>query len=284
MAKRYEELTLADDFMFCKVLQNNPQVCQELTELILGKRIGKFAAPEPQKTIQVTPDGHGVRFDVYFEDDEDTIFDIEMQQAGVVFLAKRTRYYQGMIDLNQLEKGQKYEKLKSSYIVFISLENPYKEVGRHIYSFQNVCTEAPELKMGDETTKIFLCSKGTQDDVSDELKAFLDYIAGGEPSTEMTKELENLVHKAREHKEWRLEYMTLLERDEMMREEGRKEERVNTLREKQRADSAEQRADSAEQRADSAEQRAADLEQQIAELKKQLTGEAGSNSERMSVE
>ena len=71
--------------------------------------------------------------------------------------------------------------------------------------------------------------------------------------------------------------MTLLERDEMMREEGRKEERVNTLREKQRADSAEQRADSAEQRA-------ADLEQQIAELKKQLTGEAGSNSERMSVE
>jgi hypothetical protein len=55
--------------------------------------------------------------------------------------------------------------------------------------------------------------------------------------------------------------MTLLERDEMMREEGRKEERVNTLREKQRADSAEQRADSAEQRA-------ADLERQLAELQK----------------
>ena len=91
----------------------------------------------------------------------------------------------------------------------------------------------------------------------------------------MTKELENLVHKAREHKEWRLEYMTLLERDEMMREEGRKEERVNTLREKQRADSAEQRADSAEQRADSAEQRAADLEQEIARLREQLA--AGGN-------
>ena len=76
----------------------------------------------------------------------------------------------------------------------------------------------------------------------------------------MTKKLENLVHKAREHKEWRLEYMTLLERDEMMREEGRKEERENMLREKQRADSAEQRVK--------------DLERQIAELKKQLTGES----------
>ena len=76
------------------------------------------------------------------------------------------------------------------------------------------------------------------------------------------------LEKAREHKEWRLEYMTLLERDEMMREEGRKEERVNTLREKQRADSAEQRADSAEQRA-------ADLEQETARLREQLA--AGGN-------
>ena len=29
--KTYEELTFCDDFMFCKVLQNNPQVCRELT-------------------------------------------------------------------------------------------------------------------------------------------------------------------------------------------------------------------------------------------------------------
>ena len=39
------------------------------------------------------------------------------------------------------------------------------------------------------------------------------------------------MNEAREHKEWRMEYMTLLERDEMMREEGRAEERENTLRE-----------------------------------------------------
>ena len=40
MAKRYEELTFTDDFMFCKVLQNNPDICKELAELILGKKIG----------------------------------------------------------------------------------------------------------------------------------------------------------------------------------------------------------------------------------------------------
>ena len=99
--------------------------------------------------------------------------------------------------------------------------------------------------------------------MSNELKAFLQYVAGEAPSSEITKRLDDLVHKAREHKEWRLEYMTLLERDEQMREEGRKEglqkgleeglqkgrkagidegrkeERTNTLREKERADKAE---------------------------------------------
>ena len=173
MAKRYEELTFTDDFMFCKVLQNNPDICKELTELILGKKIGDIISPENQKAIQITGDSHGVRFDVYFEDDKDTIFDIEMQQSKIQYLAKRTRYYQGMIDLNHLEKGAKYEQLKNSYIVFISRENPYEETGLHKYSFQTVCKEKPELEMGDGTNKIFLCAEGTQDDVSNELKAFL---------------------------------------------------------------------------------------------------------------
>ncbi len=74
--------------------------------------------------------------------------------------------------------------------------------------------------MGDGTSKIFLCAEGSKDDVSEELKAFLQYIAGGSPCTDTTRKLEKLVEEAREHKNWRLEYMTLLERDEIMRQEG----------------------------------------------------------------
>ena len=237
--KSYDELEFTDDFMFCKVLTENPELARRLAEIVTRKKICRIGGLEKQKQIQIFQDGKGVRFDVWFEDDRDTVYDFEMQACKEYNIGRRSRYYQGMIDLNQLERGQAYDRLKNSYIVFISLDNPYEEAGRHIYSFQNVCTEDPHLKMGDGSYKIFLCANGTHDDVSDELKAFLQYIAGGTPSTEMTKKLENLVHKAREHKEWRLEYMTLLERDEMMREEGRKEERENMLREKQRADSAE---------------------------------------------
>ena len=31
--KKYEELTFTDDFMFCKVMQNNPDLCKHLIEL-----------------------------------------------------------------------------------------------------------------------------------------------------------------------------------------------------------------------------------------------------------
>ena len=254
-AKRYEDLTFTDDFMFCKILQNNPDVCKELTELILGRKIGLIADVRNQQAVTITADGHGVRFDVYFEDDRNTIFDIEMQQGSIEYLPRRSRYYQGMIDLNQLERGGAYKDLKNSYVVFISRNNPFNEIGLHKYSFRNMCAEKPDLEMGDGANKVFLCAEGNQDDVTGDLRAFLEYVAGKAPSAEIARKLDELVQKARQHKEWRLEYMTLLERDEQMREEGRKEgleeglkkgreegreeERVNTKKEASRADAAE---------------------------------------------
>lgn len=48
------------------------------------------------------------------------------------------RYYQGMIDLNILEKGGDYNKLKKSYVIFICTFAPYGQ-GRHLYTFEYLC-------------------------------------------------------------------------------------------------------------------------------------------------
>ena len=37
--KPYEELTFTDDFMFRKVLMNNPDICKRLVELLLNVEI-----------------------------------------------------------------------------------------------------------------------------------------------------------------------------------------------------------------------------------------------------
>ena len=225
-AKKYEELGFTDDFMFCKVLTNNPDLCHEMLELVIGKKVGRFVHMEKQKPVEITADGKGVRFDVYSEDDEDTVFDCEMQTTDNQNLPKRTRYYQGMIDLNLIERGADYSELKKSYIIFIC---PFDAFGKglHKYTFRNRCLEDPELELNDEATKIFLCAGGNADDVSKEMKDFLDYISGKEGTSEFVKRLDGEVQKARAHEEWRMEYMTLLMRDkEMMRkgiEKGRAE-------------------------------------------------------------
>ena len=110
--KTYDELTFTDDFLFCKILTSNLELCRQLLELIIGIKIKEVKLAEAQKAVSVTYDGRGVRFDVYVEDDQNTVFDIEMQVIRDEFLPKRMRYYQGMIDLNLISAGAKYSALK----------------------------------------------------------------------------------------------------------------------------------------------------------------------------
>ena len=49
---------------------------------------------------------------------ENTVYDIEMQTTRQKDLPKRTRYYQGMIDLNLIQKDMRYSELKKSYVNF----------------------------------------------------------------------------------------------------------------------------------------------------------------------
>ena len=67
----------------------------------------------------------GAKGDVYVEDGKNTVYDIEMQKVDTHELPKRSRYYQAMIDLNLIEKGDYYAKLKKSYVIFICLDNPF---------------------------------------------------------------------------------------------------------------------------------------------------------------
>ena len=193
-----------------------------------------------------------------------------MQNASVDSIAKRSRYSQGMIDLNLIKRGSHYSELNRSYVIYICRFNIFKEGELHKYSFRNLCFENPQIELGDETEKIFLCAEGTADDVLEKMQAFLNYIASGTPSDSFTNDLENEVKKARDHIKWRTEYMTFLEQLEKEREAGRAEERVSTEREKARADAAENRADAEKSRADVAESRADGLAKEILELKKKL--------------
>lgn len=228
----WEELGISNDFLFGKIMQDQ-ELCKELIQMILPDlKIDHIEYPELQKTITPDMDAHGIRLDVYVKDDKETVYDIEMQMGDTKELPKRSRYYQGMIDLQLIDKGQHYKKLNQSYIIFICPFDLYGK-GRHIYTFENICKEDNRLSMGDETVKIFLNAEGTLDDTSKKLRAFLNYVAGQRSEDPYVERLEKAVKEARKNRKWRHEYMTLLMRDqeniEKGREEGKAEGRIEGI-------------------------------------------------------
>ena len=100
----------------------------------------------------------GVRLDVYLKD-SDKIIDIEMQSYQQKALGKRTRYYQSMIDIDAIMKGEPYKNLKESYILFICKTDPFKNenekaYGLPCYTFKNICEENPEVNLNDKSLKV----------------------------------------------------------------------------------------------------------------------------------
>lgn len=207
MDKAFEELQIKDDFMF-SVVMRNPRFCKIFLERVLGLKIAHIEYPKSQETIDISADAKSVRLDIYVEDGNNTVYNIEMQTTGNRNLSKRTRYYQDMIDLNILEKGNNYKDLKKSFVIFVCTFDLFGE-GRHIYTFENCCIQNTELRLGDDTTKIILNTKGTMDDVTPEMKKLLDYIDGKEPEDDFTRELDEAVRSVRKNEKWRLDYMTL---------------------------------------------------------------------------
>ena len=160
--KEWEELTIQDNFLFQKVMQNK-RLCQRLIQKLLHIRVKDITYPDAEKTLETSPTQKGIRLDLYVETDEGTIIDIEMQTAdkSLGWLPKRTRYYQAMIDLNVLGKGKEYIELKQSFVIFICTFDPFPGSNRKMYTFTNRCHEQDGLELGDETVKIFLNTKGT---------------------------------------------------------------------------------------------------------------------------
>ena len=116
---KWEELSISNDFLFGKVMQN-PKLCKELLQRILPDlNIERIEYPELQKSINMDMDARSVRLDVYVKDEKEVVYDIEMQVSDTKELPKRSRYYQGMIDLQLIDKGQLYDELKQSYVIFV---------------------------------------------------------------------------------------------------------------------------------------------------------------------
>ena len=209
MIKPLEKLTITDDFMFGAVMRN-PRYCKPLLELVLRVRIREIRYPELQKTIDERYGSKSIRLDVYVEDEAGTVYNVEIQTTDKKNLPQRMRYYQGIIDLHILEKGEDYKALRKSFVIFICTYDPFDK-GRWVYTFENRCREDKSVVLGDEAVKVVLNTKGHIGKISNELKTLLRYMDGFAPENDYTRELDKTVREIRKDEKWRREYMVLNE-------------------------------------------------------------------------
>jgi len=105
--RKFQELTIRDNFMFAAVMMRDDN-CKKFLEMLLGIKIQKLEVSY-EKSIIFNPECKGVRLDIYADDENNTRYDIEMQVAEQD-LGKRVRYYHSQMDMELLESGYEYRE------------------------------------------------------------------------------------------------------------------------------------------------------------------------------
>ena len=228
-AEKWEKLTFADNYIFCKVMETNPDVCKEMLELLLNIKIERIEIPKTEYTIKTDYDSRGIRLDVYVKDETGRCFDIEIQTSveKELALAKRTRYYQGLMDVDSVFTGINYKNLNETYVIFLCLGDAF-DFGLPVYTFENVCTENPKVKMNDGTHKIFFNAQKYDTMNSEELKSFFKYLCGKEPSSDFSEKLSAIVKRIKMNARWRHEFMTWQDEIEFQAKKASEERAVET--------------------------------------------------------
>ena len=77
MRKSFEDLTIADDFMFCKIMEHE-SLCRPFLEMLFTVNIGKITYLSSQNGVITNSAAKTVRVDILVKDDAGTSYDIEM--------------------------------------------------------------------------------------------------------------------------------------------------------------------------------------------------------------
>ena len=150
--EKWERAGLTDTFIFYKVMTENPDACRRLLELLLHVKIEKIEILG-EKSLGIDTESKGIRLDVYVKDENRT-FDVEMQVKDTGELPERSRYYQGLMDVDSIQSGQEYSALKDSYVIFLCLGDAFGH-RLPVYTFRYRAEEDKNILMNDGTVNIF---------------------------------------------------------------------------------------------------------------------------------
>ena len=133
--------------------------------------------------------------DVYVQEPNgQRVFDIEIQSVITKEEALRARYYQGMLDLDNLLKGSDYVELPQTYIIFLCMNDPFN-LNLPVYEPHSYIDPNNQHPYDDKTRKIFYNVSRYQDVDDPRIKDFLQYLKNKTPTNDFTRRLDQMVEE-----------------------------------------------------------------------------------------
>ena len=228
--KQLNELTLLDRFLFASVMEDDRSV-ELVLSIIMSEEITLRQPSQVEKEFRTMPWLRSIRLDVYNVDDKNRIYDAEVQEKNTGNLAKRSRFYQALIDSTLLAPGRdvSFHHLPESYLIMITPFDLWG-YGKYRYTFRMRCEEQPDLYLEDGIGRIFLNTRGTNDgEVNPELAELLHYMENSTDETaemcrsEKVRELHRRVSEVKASEEFGVKYMQAWEEKIYERMEGKEE-------------------------------------------------------------
>ena len=182
--------------------------------ILLERHIEFRDRPQTEKELGISPQLRSVKLDVFSSDVKEQLYSFEMQKEHRRNLPKRSRFYQGQIDITLLPPGSvDFDELNTLFLVMIC---PFDMFGKELcrYTFVATCIEDPTVELEDGAYRIFINTKGkNREQFSREFVDLLDYInasaeeAGQVIKTEAVRKIHAGIEKLKQSEATGVKYM-----------------------------------------------------------------------------
>ena len=225
---------LTNDIIFGWIMKSEENCLAIIRAILPELNITSIIHKEIQHDITPVASTRGVRFDAVVQDDQKRYYDIEMQVENTGDLGKRARYYQSQIDNETLMKGQTFHDLKESFVIFLCAFDPFSH-GLRRYQFHQYEDTIRDLRLDTYSHVLFVNSKGTEGEVSNDLAGIID-VMNQKPNqtnplaSKLMKEIDYYNQDSEKRREL-MDYATRLEDERLIGERigekrGRKEGKI----------------------------------------------------------
>lgn len=195
------KLEFKDAPMFGRVMRD-PKICKGVLERILDIEIDRIEYLNAEQVLDPATDAKGVRLDV-FAKGSGRVFDVEMQVARKYDLGKRMRYYQALIDQACLDRGEEYDAMDESYIIFVCDFDPY-DAGLPSYRIERVCREHEDLRIGDDSHWLVLNACAWEAEANPQRARLLEYVHTSETADDgLIRQIKEAVARVNTDAAWR---------------------------------------------------------------------------------